>query len=63
MACHSIERMVCDLVRRCGDGFNCQRFSGCNFREENLEEHRYDMFPYLKKNHLLTRDDGDSDDL
>ena len=42
MMCHSIELMVCDLIRRCGDGYEGKRFAGCAFRHESLEEHRYD---------------------
>ena len=47
MKCHSIELMVCDLLRRCGDGYNNKRFAGCYFSDTDLELSRIDMFPEL----------------
>ena len=36
--CHMLELQVCDLLKRCGDDFGGQRFSGCRFEKVKTSE-------------------------
>ena len=36
LLCHQLERTVCDLLRRCGDDHNGQRFSSCQYEVASM---------------------------
>jgi hypothetical protein len=38
LLCHQLERTVCDLIRRCGDGHGGKRFSSCQFEKLKYQE-------------------------
>ncbi len=42
--CHHIELMVCDLLKRCGDGHDGRRFHGCSFKAEKISSLSKNLF-------------------